>query len=134
MEADLHKADIRAAAKAMDLPTWNKPTYACLATRIPYGDPITQEVLYRVEQAERLLHGLGFTACRVRDHGNIARVEVPAEDVERASALRREIVGPLKALGYTYVTLDLEGFRSGSMDEVLAEPGNATARRRSGRP
>jgi uncharacterized protein len=119
LESGLKKADIRAAAKAVGLPTWNKPTYACLATRIPYGDPITAEVLVRVEQAERLLHGLGFRACRVRDHGNIARVEVPAESIGSLAAARERIVGPLKALGYTYVALDLEGFRSGSMNEAL---------------
>ena len=121
LEAGLKKAEIRAASRAMGLPNWNKPTYACLATRIPYGDPITAEVLTRIQQAEVLLHELGFAACRVRDHGNIARVEVPPEAVERAAALRERIVAPLKALGYTYVTLDLQGFRSGSMNVGLQE-------------
>jgi len=119
LETGLSKPDIRAAARALGLPTWNKPSCACLATRIPYGRAITAETLQRIERAETLLHELGFAACRVREHDNIARVEVPAEQIERAGALRNRIIGPLKALGYTYVTLDLEGFRSGSMNEAL---------------
>jgi len=119
MSAGLTKADIRAASRAMGLPTWNKPAYACLASRIPYGQPITPERLARIEQAEAVLHELGMPACRVRDHGDIARLEVPAELVEKAAGLREGIVGRLKALGYTYVTLDLEGYRSGSMNETL---------------
>ena len=119
LQSGLRKADIRAAARAMSLPTWNKSTYACLATRIPYHERITPEVLARVERAEIVLRGLGFSGCRVRDHGSVARVEVPAEAVEKAAALRERIVEPLKALGYAYVTLDLEGFRSGSMNETL---------------
>lgn len=119
MEAGLGKADIRAASRAMGLGTWSKPSNACLATRIPYGEAITPERLGRIERAEAVLHELGLTACRVRDHGRIARVEVPGEDIDRAAALRGRIVGPLKALGYDYVALDLAGYRTGSMNEVL---------------
>ena len=119
MDAALTKADIRAASRAMGLPTWNKPAYACLASRLPYGQPITAGGLQRVERAEAVLHGLGLTGCRVRDHGRIARIEVPADRIEQAAAARERIVGPLKELGYTYVALDLEGFRSGSMNETL---------------
>ena len=119
MQAGLSKDDIRAASRVMGLPTWNKPACACLASRIPYGDAITPERLSRIEQAEYVLRDLGFAACRVRDHGPIARVEVPAEQIPRLAELRQRIVGPLKALGFAYVALDLEGFRSGSMNETL---------------
>ncbi len=119
LAAGLTKADIRAAAKAMGLPVWNKPAYACLSSRVPYGQAITPEKLSRIERAEAVLHELGFASCRVRDHGTIARVEVPAEDIQAAAAQRERIVEPLKAMGYAYVTLDLQGFRSGSMNETL---------------
>ncbi len=120
-EARLTKSDIRSAARAMGLPNWNRPAFACLATRIPYGREITAEKLSRVERAEEVLLSLGFTQCRVRDHDTIARIEVPADLIERAVALRESIAGPLKALGYTYVALDLEGFRSGSMNEGIGD-------------
>ena len=123
MEAGLTKADVRAASRALGLPTWNKPAYACLASRIPYGQPITAERLGRIERAEAVLHELGLRCCRVRDHHPVARLEVPEEAIERAVALRRQIVGPLKALGFAYVTIDLEGFRSGSMNETLQHLG-----------
>ena len=118
-EAGLTKAEIRFAAKAIGLPNWNSPAFACLATRIPYGRVITAEKLSRIEKAEEALRALGFSQCRVRDHDTIARIEVPAELIEKAAMLRERIVGPLKALGYTYVTLDIQGFRSGSMNEVI---------------
>ncbi len=119
LEAGLTKADVRAAAKALGLPNWDKPAAACLASRVPYGDAITAEKLYRIDQAEALLHELGFRTCRVRDHDTLVRVEVPGESVGELAALRDRIVEPLKALGWTYVTIDLEGFRSGSMNEAL---------------
>lgn len=122
-EAGLTKNDIRAAARAIGLPNWNSPAAPCLATRIPYGREITVEKLARIEAAEQVLLSLGFGQCRVRDHDAIARVEVPADLIEKASALRGRITVPLKTLGYTYVTLDLEGFRSGSMNEGM-EPDN----------
>ncbi len=118
-EADLTKSDIRDAARAMGLPNWDRPAFACLATRIPYGLEITVEKLSRVERAEEILLSLGFAQCRVRDHDAIARVEVQADFIEKAAAIRESIAGPLKAIGYTYVALDLEGFRSGSMNEEI---------------
>lgn len=119
MEAGLTKDDIRAASRAMNLPTWNKPAMACLASRVPYGQPITVEKLRRIEQAEYVLNDHGFAQCRVRDYDTLARIEVPADELARAVALHEQIVEAFKALGYTYVTLDLQGFRSGSMNEVI---------------
>jgi len=119
LEAGLSKQDIRNASRAMGLPTWDKPAMACLASRIPYGDAITVEKLSRVEQAEYALKDLGFAQCRVRDHDTLARIEVPAGQIARAAGLASELVELLTALGYTYVTLDLKGFRSGSMNETL---------------
>jgi len=119
LEAHLTKQDVRAASRAMGLETWDKPSMACLASRIPYGRPVTEEKLRRIEQAEYVLKDLGFAQCRVRDHDTIARIELPAETIARAAKNRQKIVQALKALGYTYVTLDLGGFRSGSMNEPL---------------
>ena len=119
LDAGFTKADIRAVSRAMGLATWNEPSAACLATRIPYGEPITPEKLGRIERAETILHELGFRQCRVRDHGSVARIEVPAEDIERLMALRDPVHSALKALGYTFVAADLRGFRSGSMNEAL---------------
>jgi uncharacterized protein len=122
LEAGLTKQDIRDASAAIGLPTWDKPSMACLASRIPYGQTITPERLRRIEQAEYVLHDLGFGNCRVRDHDSIARIELPVGDLARALELRERIVGPIKALGYAYVSLDLQGLRSGSLNEVLANP------------
>lgn len=119
LEAHLTKQDVRAASRAMGLETWDKPSMACLASRVPYGQPVTEEKLRRIEQAEYVLKDLGFAQCRVRDHDTIARIELPAETIARAMENRQRIVQALKALGYTYVTLDLQGFRSGSMNEML---------------
>lgn len=123
LDAGLTKAEIRIASRAMGLATWDEPSGACLATRVPYGQEITPETLDRVEQAEEVLRGLGFRQLRVRDHDTIARIEVPAEDVPRAVELREPVAAALKDLGYRYVTIDLEGFRSGSMNEALGEAG-----------
>ena len=119
LEAGLTKDNIREISRAMNLEGWNRASSACLASRIPYGQPITEQKLRRVEQAELFLRGLGFEHCRVRDHTPIARIEVPAEAIARAIELRGEIVKALNRLGYTYIALDLEGFRSGSMNETL---------------
>ncbi len=121
MEARLSKADIRELSRRMGLPTWNKPAAACLASRLPYGETITREKLNRIEQAERLLHDQGFDALRVRDHGGLARIEVEAiriEDLAREE-VRVAITRELKGLGFAYVSLDLEGYRIGSMNEPL---------------
>ena len=123
LEAGLTKDDIRRASSAMGLETWDKPSMACLASRIPYGSEITRERLARIEQAEDVLHDLGFRQCRVRDHGKLARIEVPVEELEKALAASGKIVPALKRLGYVYVTLDLQGFRSGSMNEPLDPAG-----------
>jgi uncharacterized protein len=119
--AGLTKADIRALSREMGLPTWDVPSMACLASRFPYGTPLTQEGLARVDAAENLLRSLGVRQLRVRDHAPIARIEVPESDFLTLMApdARARIVSGLKALGYTYVTLDLAGFRSGSLNEVL---------------
>ncbi len=119
MEADLSKADIRAASKAMGLPTWDKPAQACLASRVPYGQPITAEKLGRIERAENVLKDLGFRQCRVRDHTPVARIEVPAEQIAQLVGQRETITSALTELGYTFITVDLAGFRSGSMNETL---------------
>jgi len=119
MEADLTKVDIRAASKALGLPTWDKPAGACLASRLPYGKPVTEAGLGRIERAEEVLADLGFRQCRVRDHETVARIEVPAEQLEQLLTHREAIVSALTALGYAYVTADMKGFRSGSMNETL---------------
>lgn len=121
-EAGLTKADIRELSKAMDLPTWNKPAFACLSSRFPYGEKITDAKLRMVAAAEEYLFGLGFRQVRVRHHGDTARIEVPAEDIPRitSEAIRPGLVAAVKGVGFTYVTMDLQGYRSGSMNEVLA--------------
>lgn len=119
LEAGLTKKEVRSCSRAMDLPTWDKPARACLASRIPYGQTITAQKLSRIERAEYILMDHGFKECRVRDHETIARIEIPTGSLVRAVELRKTLVDRFKALGYLYVTLDLQGFRSGSMNEVL---------------
>lgn len=118
-EAGITKAEIRELAKEMDLPVWDKPAYACLASRIPYGQTITPEALSRIDEAERFLGQLGFTEFRVRDHYPVARVEIGQSQLDKAWTQRRLISEELHRLGFVYVTLDLDGFRSGSMNAVL---------------
>ncbi len=120
-EAGLSKAEVRTISREMGLRTWSKPAYACLASRIPYGERITEEVLRRVEESERYLRQLGFNQVRVRSHGRLARIEVAAEEVGKLAepSLREAIVARLKELGFGYVTGDLQGYRSGSMNEAL---------------
>jgi uncharacterized protein len=117
--AGITKAEIRAIARSLDLGFWDKPSAACLASRIPYGEPLTPALLAMVEEAEGALRGFGFRQGRVRAHGRLARVEVPATELAEAFALRAEIIAALRAAGFAYMTLDLEGYRSGAMDEVL---------------
>ena len=123
LDAGFTKADSRAASRAMGLETWDEPSAACLVTRIPYGEEITPERLARIERAESYLHEKGFRQCRVRDHGAVARIEVPAEEMARLMQLRGQLTPVLRELGYTYVAADLEGFRSGSMNETLPADG-----------
>ena len=122
-EAMLTKADIRSMSKRMGLPTWSKPSLACLASRLPYGARITRDKLVRIGRAERFLKDLGFTHIRVRHHDTIARIEVPKKDIPQlvSDKPRTQIVSYFKTLGYSYVTVDLEGYRTGSMNEVLTE-------------
>lgn len=119
IQAGITKQDIRSIARDLNLPVWQKPSAACLSSRIPYGDEITVEKLRRIEDAEAYLAGLGIGQLRVRLHGNIARIEVHKEDMGKILNLQKEVAEKLRALGFSYVTLDLEGYRSGSMDEVL---------------
>ncbi len=118
-EAGLTKAEIRNLARALELPNWNKPSAACLSSRIPYGTPISVETLSQVERAELVFKEMDFGQLRVRHHDDIARIEVDPDDFEEVLAHRDQIVEELQALGYTYVTLDLVGFRSGSMNEAI---------------
>lgn len=120
-EVGLTKAEIRAYSKELGLPTWDKPSFACLASRVPYGERITKEKLEMVEKAEALLLKLGFMQYRVRVHGNIARIEVPEDDIPRLfeKAVKKEIVNKFKEFGFAYVTVDIQGYRTGSMNEVL---------------
>lgn len=120
-EAGLTKQDIRELSQTLGLPTWNKPSFACLASRFVYGEEITDEKLKKVEAGEDILYALGFRQYRVRIHGNIARIEVLPEEIERIvqPEIRERIVTGFKAAGFSYVSLDLQGYRTGSMNEVL---------------
>jgi len=118
LEAGVGKAQVRRLARRLGLAAWDAPQQACLASRFPYGERIDEEKLRRVAAAEAALRELGFRQCRVRYHGPLARVEVEAEEVGRAAGPAREAIARrLRALGFTYVTLDLDGFRSGSLNE-----------------
>ena len=117
-EADLTKADVRALSRELDLPTWNKPSFACLATRIPCGEEITEEKLHMVEEAEESLFDLGFTQVRVRHHGEIARIEVVKEEMTKLLEpdVAMIVTGRLREIGFRYITVDLDGYRTGSMN------------------
>lgn len=121
VELGLGKEDVRGIAKHYGLSVHDKPSAACLASRIPYGEQITREKLERIGKAEDFLLGLGFSQVRVRHHGATARIEVLEKDVGRAAALGKDISKKLKSLGFLYVTLDLQGYRSGSMDEAIGK-------------
>ena len=131
VEAGLVKEEIRRFSKEMDLPVWDKPAQACLSSRIPYGTPVSVEALTRIAQAEEFLRGLGLKQLRVRHHGAVARIEVPPEDFISLleGDTREQISKRFKAIGYSYVTLDLDGFRSGSMNEVLSKSMMDTAKK-----
>jgi len=122
-ESGLTKDDIRSLSKEMGLPTWDKPSFACLSSRFPYGEKITRNKLTRVAQAEEVLRDLGFTQYRVRSHGDIARIEVSPEKIDKFFDidLRQKVARKLKQIGFKYVTLDLVGYRTGSMNEGLTE-------------
>ncbi len=128
-ETALTKAEIRTLAHAAGLRIWDKPAAACLSSRIEYGRPVTAEALAQVEHAEEALHRLGFPRVRVRHHGSLARIEIAREDIPRALALHvlDRITGAVRSAGFSYVTLDTEGYRSGSMNAVLPAAAIASA-------
>ncbi len=121
VEAGLTKQDVRDVSKELGLSTWNKPQLACLSSRFPYGEQITKEKLRTVDAFEDALHALGFSQVRVRYHGSIARIEVPENEIAKAVLSRSHIVTTGKELGFLYVTIDLLGFRSGSLNEGLEQ-------------
>ncbi len=119
VEAGLNKASVRRLAQALDLPIWDKPAQPCLSSRIPYGTPVTVETLSKIERAEDYLRGLGLREVRARHHDRLCRLEVGEGELELALAHRREIVANLKKIGYLWVSLDLAGLRSGSLNDQL---------------
>jgi uncharacterized protein len=120
-EAGMTKQSIRDWARELGLAVWDKPAAACLSSRVPYGSPVTLEKLSRIDRAESALKSLGFRQCRVRDHGTVARIEIEAALLHLMLEQRSTVVTALKQAGFAYISLDLEGFRSGSMNEVKAE-------------
>lgn len=119
-EAGFTKEDIRSASRIFDLPTWDMPSQACLASRIPYGNKISQDALRKIEGAEKLIRGLGFKQVRVRTYNGLCRIEVEKKQIPHfLSRLSEREINSLKKLGYDYVTVDLEGFRSGSMNPAI---------------
>ena len=118
LEAGMSKADIRAAARQLGLSNWNKPSFACLSSRIPHGTEVTVEALRRIEAAEHAIKSLGFRQVRVRDHGDVARIEVDPEEIERLVQYRERVVAALRDAGYKFVSLDLEGYSTGSLNRT----------------
>jgi len=121
IEAEVWKEEIRTLSRELGLPTWDKPSFACLSSRFQYGEAITPEKLRRIDAAEAFVRSLGFRQFRVRHHDRLARLELPPEEMERLFEEGRHeaVVKRFKELGYLYVTLDLQGFRSGSANEIL---------------
>lgn len=120
-EAGLTKSEIRALARSLGLPNWDKPSFACLSSRFPYGTRITPELLARLDRCEQVLRDLGFRRYRVRHHDTVARIEVDPGDLERVLRYRQTILERFREAGYAYVALDLEGYRSGKMNDTLAK-------------
>jgi len=121
VEAGLDKTAVRTVSRALGLSTWDRPAAACLASRVPHGTPVSLGVLDHVAVAESSLQRLGFEALRVRHYGDLARIELPLQELDRAMSLRDEIVTAVRGAGYRYVTLDLEGLRSGNLSRAAAE-------------
>ncbi len=121
VDAGFRKADVRAASHRLGLRTWDKPAAACLASRVPYGTEVSVGILTSVERAEAALHTLGFRQCRVRHYGDTARIEIELDQLPAVVNARAQIVDTVRACGYRYVTLDLEGFRSGNLNAALTE-------------
>lgn len=120
LEAGLGKGEIRELSRQMGLPTWDKPASPCLASRIPYGTPVSIDALERIERAEEFLRSLGLRVLRVRHHGSIARIETDEQGMETVMACRARIVAELRSLGYVHVALDLAGYRQGSLNAALS--------------
>jgi uncharacterized protein len=118
-EAQFHKAEIRSLSHEMGLPTWDKPGSACLSSRIPFGERVTAEKLSQIARGEQILHAAGFRECRLRHHDTIARIEIPPLKIHAFIEKSPEIVQAIKALGFVYVTLDVQGLRSGSLHEAV---------------
>jgi len=118
LEAGMGKPEIRAAARQLGLPNWNKASFACLSSRIPHGTAVTVPALRRIEAAEAAIKALGFDQVRVRDHGEVARIEVEPQDIDRLALARESVVQALRAAGYTFVSLDLEGYATGSLNRT----------------
>ncbi len=119
IEAQFTKQDVRDLARELGLPNWDKPAAACLSSRIPHGTPVTIQLLSQVEQAEMILHGLGLRRVRVRHHNEIARLEVDPDDFTLVLDQRETIVAQLKPIGYTFVALDLVGYKMGSLNQLV---------------
>lgn len=124
-EVGLHKDEIRSLSEQLGLPTWDKPSMACLATRFPYGQPITESMLERVAAAEAAARALGLRQVRVRAHGDVARLEVDPSEMERAFALREQLAAAFRHAGFGFVAQDLEGYRPGSFDEAVSKGSDA---------
>lgn len=118
-DAGLGKADIREASRVLGLPTADLPSFACLASRIPYGTPLSEEALRRIEAGEQALAALGLRQYRLRDHGDVARIEVPPDQIPVVVEARTQLTAAIRSLGYRYVAVDLEGYRTGSLNEAL---------------
>ncbi|HBT48149.1 MAG TPA: ATP-dependent sacrificial sulfur transferase LarE [Peptococcaceae bacterium] len=125
LEVGLTKEEVRQLSRYYGLPTWDKPSMACLSSRIPYGEPITREKIAQIQAGEAFLRGLGLREVRLRHHGTLARLEVEAAALPFlvGPGVRERVVAALKDLGFTYITLDVEGYRTGSMNEVLPSTG-----------
>jgi uncharacterized protein len=121
-EVGLTKTEIRALSHQLGLRTWDKPSFACLSSRIPYGEVITQEKLTMIDKAEQFLMDIGFRQVRVRQHDKLARIEVLPQDIQKLASFNEMIVSKLKSIGYMYVTIDLQGYRTGSLNETLEIP------------
>jgi pyridinium-3,5-biscarboxylic acid mononucleotide sulfurtransferase len=118
LEAGMGKPEIRAAARNLGLPNWNKTSFACLSSRIPHGTPVTVAALRQIEAAEAAIKALGFTQVRVRHHGEVARIEVADAEIARLISMREEVVASVRKAGYTFVAADLEGYSTGSLNRT----------------
>jgi pyridinium-3,5-biscarboxylic acid mononucleotide sulfurtransferase len=132
MEAGMGKSEVRAAARKLGLPNWDKPSFACLSSRIPHGTEVTTDVLRRIGAAEAALKALGFRQVRVRHHDDVARIEVDPPEMERALALRQGIVAGVREAGYAFVALDMEGYTTGSLNRTWRPSSGIPTPRASG--